>query len=295
MGPHAAAPPDLRKAAAFIDYVCGDYRRAVSRRGRVKSVEELSEHRGFVQQAAGELLLKAPEAGSDLREQLLAVDARMALHAPPSEVVPRLRAIHGELVERFRLSLLPEAPPDLAHAKELFDRLCARCHGHDGVPPSNESLRLAATPRAFAKAQEVRDLSPQRAFGAITFGAGQAAEMPAWGEAFSERDRWSLAFYVLTFARPLTAPAAEGLSLAKGAGLPTDYLRLAVLTNRELEEALGLAGLGAAETAQALAVLRAAPEHTARAEKGWLLAAAVLLGSLGLGLALVNRASRRAP
>jgi mono/diheme cytochrome c family protein len=296
---HPPAPPDLRRAAALLDYVCGDYHRAVSRRGRVRAPDELEEHRRFVREAVRELEQKAPEEGRGLRARLLDAEARMSRGAPPSEVVPLLRAARAELVERFHLAALPAAPPDLARAKGLYDTLCARCHGAAGAPPASEQLGLPVAPRAFASPREVRELSPQRAFGAITFGAGGEGAMPSWAEGLVERDRWSLASYVLTFARPLAAGEADaGLALAARAGLPTDYARLSALTNRDLEEALASAGSGPAEVDRAIAALRGAPEQAARATGLWRhwplgLACALVLATLLAVAAAKGRRVRR--
>jgi high-affinity iron transporter len=262
---HPLAPPDLRRAAALLDYVCGDYQRAVSRRGRVKSPEELAEQRCFVREVIGDLERKAPETGRDLRERLVDGEARMSRGAPPFEVVPLLRGVRGELVQRFGLAQLPAGPPDLARGKRLYDTSCAGCHGLSGAPAPAEPPGLRAAPRAFARREEVRELSPQRAFGAITFGAGQEGAMPPWGAALTERDRWDLAYYVLTLARPLAPPQREaGFTLAALAGLPTDYAALATSTNRDLEEALTSTGSAPADVDLALAALRGAPERAAR-------------------------------
>jgi high-affinity iron transporter len=286
------APPDLRRAAALLDYVCGDYHRAVSRRGRVKSAEELAEHRGFVLRAARELELRAPEEEA-LRARLLAVEHRMGEHAAPTQVVPALREVRAELVDRFRLALLPQGPPDFPRARLLYAQACASCHGRAGVPPSKESLQLDTAPRAFADPAEVRELSPQRAFGAITFGAGQDSVMPSWA-ALDEADRWHLAYYVLTFARPPGPSAQPGLSLARSAGLPVDYAALATLTDRDLEEALTSAGLARPAVAEALSALRSAPEPSASAglSRFWPAALGLGLCTLALGFVAAARGKR---
>jgi hypothetical protein len=123
--------------------------------------------------------------------------------------------------------------------------------------------------------------------------------MPSWAEGLVERDRWSLASYVLTFARPLAAGEADaGLALAARAGLPTDYARLSALTNRDLEEALASAGSGPAEVDRAIAALRGAPEQAARATGLWRhwplgLACALVLATLLAVAAAKGRRVRR--
>src|SRR2546426_318310 len=127
----------LRRVVALLDYVSGDYARAVSEQGGILVEDEHREQVGFISEAARELLAE---------------------------------------------------------------------------------LQLQGRPIAFASAEDVKALTPQRAFSAVTYGVPNTS-MPSFEEAFDDRSRWDLAFYLLSLAR---GPGdAKGLQLARNALVPT--------------------------------------------------------------------------
>ncbi|HKB76232.1 MAG TPA: hypothetical protein VKC58_06535, partial [Myxococcales bacterium] len=76
----------LRRAVALLDYVAGDYPRAVGPKGEVLSPDEFAEQQNFVVEAARELRDEAGAQGADLAERLDALRARIESRAPPPEV-----------------------------------------------------------------------------------------------------------------------------------------------------------------------------------------------------------------
>ena len=66
MAAPALAQPgqSLRRAVALLDYVAGDYSRAVGPDGQVLSPDEYAEQQGFVAEAARELRTDAGASGS---------------------------------------------------------------------------------------------------------------------------------------------------------------------------------------------------------------------------------------
>ncbi len=269
--PATPASQSLRRAVALLDYVAGDYARAVGPSGEILSQAEHQEQVGFVEDAAREVRADAGAAGEDLASRLDALGRDVAARAPPSSVTTRARAIREEIAQRFRVALLPTKLPALANGAQLYVQACAACHGLDGHP--NLQLELSTKPSDFAVPAEIAQLAPQRVFSAVTYGVPKTA-MPAYDESLDDAQRWDLAFYVLTLSHPKVAPG--GLNLARAALLPTGYRELAVQSDEQLQQKLAAAGVSAASQAQAIAALRAGPFTEAAPE--------------GRGLAPVRRA-----
>jgi len=256
----ASAQPgqNLRRAVALLDYVAGDYARAVGPSGEVLAPDEFTEQQTFVAEAAQELRDEAGAQGADLATLLDALRARIEARAPPAEVTAKAQAVRDEIAQRFRVALLPARPPDLARGAQLYAQACAACHGADGRAPPKEQLELSTQPPSFAAAGEVRSLAPQRIFSAATYGVPNTA-MPGYEEAFDDAARWDLAYFVLTLAHPAAPDPGRGVRLARAALLPTDYRELATQSDEALLARLAAAGLSPRDQAEALGALRAGP------------------------------------
>ena len=248
--PSAAQP--LRRVVALLDYVAGDYARAVGQHGEVLSEAEHAEQIGFVEDAARELRADADGAGEDLARRLDALRERVANRAPPADVAAAARGVRDEIVQRFNVVLLPARAPDLGRGAQVYAQSCAACHGESGRP--NLALELPTKPPDFAA--ESGPLTPQRIFSAATYGVPNTA-MPAFDTGLTDEERWDVAFYVLSLATP--APSPQGLTLARAALAPTRYRDLAAISNDELRTRLAAAGLSAGEQDAALAALRRGP------------------------------------
>jgi len=247
LGTLAAPAPrenDLRRAVALLDYVAGDYARAVGPGGELLSADEHREQVGLLVEAVREL---SPEAGAaELVARIEALRGRVEGRAAPAGVALEGRAIRDEIARRFGVAVLPAAPPDLARGARLFENACAACH---------VERRAEMKAVDFSAPAEVRALTPQRAFNSITYGV-PGTSMPSWAEAFDDRARWDLAFHVLSVARP---SSGEGRRLADAARLPRGHRELAPLSDEDLDARLRQAGLGEKERELALAAVRGGP------------------------------------
>jgi len=110
-----------------------------------------------------------------------------------------------EQVARARRVSLPASDERLAQGKELYDRLCAFCHGDEGDGDGRLAPELAPKPRDFTagKYKFRTTLSTQLPldsdiFRTITRGV-PGTSMPAWG-ALSYEERWALVHYVKSFS-----------------------------------------------------------------------------------------------
>jgi high-affinity iron transporter len=242
----------LRRVVALLDYVRGDYARAVGEHGEVLSRPEHSEQIGFVEDAARELRADVNGRGEDLAKRLDALRRRVEERAPPAEVAQAAQAVRDEIVQRFNVVLLPLRAPDLQRGAQVYAQSCAACHGADGHP--NRALGLETQPPDFQS--ETGPLTPQRIFSAATYGVPKTA-MPAFDSGLTDEERWDVAFFVLSLAHPGASP--HGLDLARAALVPTRYADLAALSDDDLRGRFAAAGLAAPQQEEALAAVRGGP------------------------------------
>jgi len=189
-----------QRLVALVDYVGGDYKRAVED-GRVVSDAEYEEQVRFAADAlriAGELLGEETDARHPLVALLREVQARVDAKDDAARVASACRAAREEIVGRFGLRTMPTARPDLARAQDLYATACAKCHGLDGNADTERARELDPRPAQFRDPARLGDLSPYRIFNTLTFGVRGTAM--ASFEDLPAPDRWSLAFYVFRLA-----------------------------------------------------------------------------------------------
>src|SRR2546430_492721 len=97
----------LRRVVALLDYVRGDYARAVGEHGEVLSQAEHSEQIGFVEDAVRELRADVNGRGEDLAKRLDALRQRVAERAPPAEVAQGAQAGGDVVAQRFNVFSVP--------------------------------------------------------------------------------------------------------------------------------------------------------------------------------------------
>jgi high-affinity iron transporter len=188
---------DAHRLVALLDYVGGDYPRAVQD-GVVVSAPEYEEQLHFVAEAramAAGLAPAAPAPAEALLTLLADVETRVRARGPAAEVAGACRAARDEAVQLFRLRTMPARRPSLAEARALYARSCAICHGASGDADTERARDLDPAPTRFRDPARRADLSPFRAYNALTFGVAGTA-MPSF-DSLSPAERWDLAFYVL--------------------------------------------------------------------------------------------------
>lgn len=225
---------DAQRLVALLDYVGGDYRRAV-RNGQILSASEYEEQLRFASDAQTlARRLQGDAAGPDdpLLRRVAAAAVAVRGRADPDSVAHDCRAAREEAVVRFGLRTMPSRRPDLQRAKALYAHNCATCHGARGDADTDRARSLDPPPAAFRDPGRLLDLSPYRVYNALTFGVPGTA-MASFGEALTPADRWSLAFYVFRLGhegQPARGPV--DMTLAD----------LALRSDREVLRALAAAG-----------------------------------------------------
>jgi high-affinity iron transporter len=211
VAPAAADGGDAQRLVALLDYVAGDYGRAVQN-GRVVSELEYDEQVRFTAdaRAMAARLVGASSAGDPLLAQLAEVETHVQAKAGAETVARACQAARDTAVGRFRLRTAPAERPSLARAEQLYATTCARCHGARGDGDTDEARALDPQPARFRDPARLATLSPYRVYNALTFGVPGTA-MASFAEALTPAERWSLAFYVFRLGHagePARGPVA---------------------------------------------------------------------------------------
>ncbi len=246
----------LRRLLGILDYVAADYRGAVTD-GKVTDQAEFAEQVAFMHDAE-ELAAKVPARPGvpSAHSRVAPLGQHVNAIAAADAVASEARAIRSALIADYQVVLAPTSPPTLARGKELYTTSCVSCHGVRGDADTEAARRLEPPPRSFIDPDVMVDLSPARAYNALTDGVRGTA-MASFG-VLPASDRWSLAFYVFTLRHAGADAAAvrtgEAAWQRAGRQPAASATRLAGLSDGDLERAL--AALPAAERAAAVGFLR---------------------------------------
>lgn len=93
---------------------------------------------------------------------------------------------------------LAAGPKAAAQGGKVFQSLCWTCHGAEGRGDGPNAALLAVKP-ADLGAAAVQEQSNGALYWKITHGRG---EMASYEQVLSREDRWALAHYIRTLARP---------------------------------------------------------------------------------------------
>lgn len=230
--PVATDGGDAQRLVALLDYVGGDYGRAVVD-GKVASEFEYEEQLRFVADAhtmAAGLLGPNPGPDDRVKPAIGRVEALVRAKAGAHEVTQACRAAREDVVTRFGLRTTPTERPSLARAEQLYTENCAVCHGARGDANTERAKELDPSPASFKDRERLNGLAPFRVYNALTFGVPGTAM--ASFDALPPADRWSLAFYVFRLGHEGDREAPVAVPLAD----------LAIRTDHELAEALRAQG-----------------------------------------------------
>ncbi len=195
----AADSPEASQRLVFLlQYMATDYDRAVQNGQIIDSLEY-----GEMQRFAGDAL-KIYQSTTGIQQQTLNRLRQLEKLIAARAALPQIRKICDEttaiLVVEKNLFVFPQNTPNLAYGRDLFQENCVSCHGALGAGDGPSADTLNPKPRDFTAPERMNLLTPFQFYQAITFGV-EGTAMPSFSEAFAPRQRWNLAFYLMTLRR----------------------------------------------------------------------------------------------
>ncbi len=191
-----ASPSDDEKAHTIVhmlDYIAVDYPEFV-RDGKVVNADEYAEQREFAIQAITLLgKLSAVPEQPVLLQQAQGLLAQIESTASGSEIAALASRLRLDVIQAWKLSVMPRRTPDLQQGERLFAQHCAACHGTHGRGDGPLAKGMDPPPRDLHDEVRMRQRSLYGLYNTITLGVG-STPMRAFTE-FSEADRWALAFF----------------------------------------------------------------------------------------------------
>lgn len=251
-----AVEPDAQIAWRLLDYIAVDYAEAVED-GVVVDEDEYAEMVEFSAAAHERLESLPPVEG--LPEMLVkakelqgAIDGKRE----PDEVGVLARQLAAELLAAYPMPVAPGAAPDLARGGELYQQVCASCHGTAGGGDGPAAADLDPPAIDFTDRARARERSVFALYQVIEQGL-EGTSMASYA-GLPEDDRWALSFYIGQYAYPESLAARGEQLWNDNPALQAEFPDLAALT--QVTPAALAAHVGE-EDAQALtAFLRRQPE-----------------------------------
>ncbi|MBX5482364.1 MAG: cytochrome c/FTR1 family iron permease [Myxococcaceae bacterium] len=190
--PEGEAQSSWHHVVGILQYLQADYPEAL----KSGSPTEMEEQRAFVQEA----ITTAQEIGPAARAfvpRMKDIQKRIDAGQDPEGVSRDCAALIEDLVLAGGLARSPHQVPELARGRELFAQACAACHGTTGDGQAPAAATMDPKPANFLDPRVMASLTPYKAFNTISFGVTGTA-MPSFSTALTEKDRWALAFYVVS-------------------------------------------------------------------------------------------------
>ena len=188
-----ARPLDAQRLVFLLEYVGTDYDGAVHD-GAVLNQLEYGEVLRFTKQLIREYGA-SPGRSEGVLAGLRELEQSIERRAPAAEVWSATRRLLPEFARTLGGAARPSAPPNLANGRRLWAADCAPCHGPAGAGDGPASPDMEPPPTAF-RGEYLDRLAPRQVYSAVSFGVDGTA-MPSF-QAYSEQQRWDVAFFVMT-------------------------------------------------------------------------------------------------
>jgi high-affinity iron transporter len=207
--PALAQEHPVRRVANIVSVAVEEYGRGVDSTGKVTSALELQEAAEFLTDAVAQAA-RLPGDRAATRALLDSLIAAVQARRPPADV----KAIE----QRFAASLgsegaleLPTQMTDLAEGSSLYGRLCAQCHGPQGMGDGPAARDFNPKPPAFGDPAEMRDRSPGAMYRVLSVGVA-GTPMVGFSSSLTANERWNVISYVMTLrTSPQRVAEGEGL------------------------------------------------------------------------------------
>jgi S1-C subfamily serine protease len=214
---------DPARLVYLLEYVGTDYAGAVDN-GHVTNELEYGEVLRLTEQIIQEYGAQVGRADA-VAARLHDLEQLVVVRAPSGDVWTATRRLLPEFTRSLGGAARPSNLPNLANGRRLWASDCAPCHGASGDGDGPLATDMNPSPTAFSSALANR-LSPRQVYNALTFGVDGTA-MPSFSAAYSEQQRWDVAFLALTLR--------EGFEPKRSAGTEQFTLdEIAALSNFEI-------------------------------------------------------------
>ncbi len=237
---------EIDRVLSLVDYIGGDYSNAV-RDGEVINEFEYQEMLDF-SSAAIDLWEKVPEKKietTDFSEKFARLHSIVVSKGPTSEVESLANELKGRIISAYDIKPYPANIPDYESGKELYVRNCSSCHGVSGRPDEAFSRTLNPPPTDFTDPDINLGLSPFKVYNTTTFGI-EGTAMTSFEKVLDEKQKWDVAFYVLSLGYPDTPSGGDASGLFTES-IPHDVRKLENLALASNAEILLNAGAGGSD------------------------------------------------
>ncbi len=220
----AEISPD--KLIFFLQYIGKDYGGAVADHRVISQTEYDEMHEFAATSLEWYLQLRPQDDTKDLRSRLARLINLVENKTDWSIIKETTDKLIHDLSRELSVIPFPLKTPDLKAGRNYYEMACADCHGARGDGRGPAAAWLNPQPSNFQEIELMNEATPHQFFNAITFGV-EGTAMPSHQQAFTNQERWDLAFYLMTlradFApQPPTRP------------LKFTVNELAVTTNKKL-------------------------------------------------------------
>ncbi|HEY6997151.1 MAG TPA: cytochrome c/FTR1 family iron permease [Candidatus Binatia bacterium] len=233
-----SAQDQAKRLVSVLDYLGSDYKNAV-KDGKVINPDEYGEMQEFSKRTQ-ELLNQLKQGdGADkagVEPIIKSLAAQIENKAEPPVIAELARNAKQRVISAYNIVPYPKQLPSLASGRTLYVENCAQCHGATGKGdgPGASSMNPKTPPPAnFTDPERMAGLSPFKAFNTASFGV-EGTAMASFA-AFTEEQRWQVAFYVMSL-RFSSEQARRGAALIDEKKLPSDLLSVANLATHSDEQ-----------------------------------------------------------
>jgi high-affinity iron transporter len=233
-----SAQDQAKRLVSVLDYLGSDYKNAV-KDGKVINPDEYGEMQEFSKRTQ-ELLNQLKQAdGADkagVEPIVKSLAAQIENKAEPTVIADLARSAKQRVISAYNIIPYPKQLPSLASGHTLYVENCAQCHGATGKGdgPGASSMNPKTPPPAnFTDPERMAGLSPFKAFNTASFGV-EGTAMASFA-AFTEEQRWQVAFYVMSL-RFSSEQARRGAALIDEKKLPSDLISVANLATHSDEQ-----------------------------------------------------------
>jgi len=181
----------------LLAYLSQDYSKTVSN-GKVINEEEYEEQIEFAEKAISIQKANSPlKAEKGLSQKLVVLRDEILSKAPVTEVSALANELKWQVIGISNITLSPKSWPDLENGGRIYADKCASCHGISGKGDGIVAQGLNPKPANFLDSERMSKVSPFQAFNTTELGV-EGTAMPSFPQ-LSEKEKWDLAFYVLSF------------------------------------------------------------------------------------------------